>query len=397
MPEYPITELPTTRVPDRPLDPPAVLAEIREDRPIAPIVYPDGHEGWFVTSHELGRAVLGHPGFSARHELQHLPFPGVGQLPPAAIGELGATDPPDHTRYRKLLAGKFTARRMQLLTERVQEFTTDHLDAMVRQGPPAELMSAFARPIPTLMICELLGVPYEDRETFQGYIEGMLWREGMTPEDQGNAWMATQQYLVDLVKAKRVDPTDDVLSDMTSSDLTDEELTGIGTYMLGAGLHTTSTIIGMGTFALLLNPSQLQSLRDNPDLTDNAIEEILRYVGIGPCSLRTALVDTEIDGVPVAAGQTITVSLDGANRDPKRYPDPDTLDIRRNATGHLTFLHGIHQCLGQHLARTELRVSLPALLTRFPTLRLAVPATEIPLRTDHSLYEIDKLPLTWDV
>jgi cytochrome P450 len=381
----------------RPFDPPAELAQIREKRPIAPMIYPDGHDGWLVTGYEQARAVLGHPGFSSRYELLHVPWPGVGQLPPAPVGELGATDPPEHGRYRKLLAGWFTARRMRELTERVEEFTAKELDAIERQGPPVDIMQAFARPIPALAICEILGVPYEDRETFQHHTEGMVGREGVTPEDQQAAWGAMVQYISDLVQAKRENPADDLLSVLTTSDLTDEELVGIGTYLLGAGLHTTSNVIGMSTYALLMNPEQLAALRSNPELAGTAVDELLRYVGIGPFSVRAALQDTEIDGCPIKAGQSITISLDAANRDPKRFVDPDVLDLHRNATGHVTFLHGIHQCLGQHLARTELRVALPALFTRFPTLRLAIPAEEVPLRTSQPLYDVDRLPVTWDV
>lgn len=397
MTEPPVTWLPIVRNPTRPFDPPPELARIREKRPITPMIYPDGHEGWLVTGYDQARAVLSHPGFSSRYELLHVPWPGVGQLPPAPIGELGATDPPEHTRYRRLLIGWFTAHRIRLLTERVEEFTAQQVDAMERQGPPLDLMQVYARPIPTLMICEMLGVPYRDRDIIQRHIEGMLRREGVTPEDQRASWAALQEYIGELVLGKRERPTDDVLSELTTSALTHEELLGIGTFLLGAGLHTTSSVIGMSTFALLVHPDQLATLRSNPELADGAVDELLRYVGIGPISQRAALEDIEIDGLSIKTGQTVTISLDAANRDPQRFVDPDVLDLRRNATGHLTFLHGIHHCLGQHLARTELLAALRALFNRFPTLHLAIPAEEVPMRTDLLLYDVDRLPVTWDV
>ncbi|GAA2786986.1 cytochrome P450 [Saccharopolyspora taberi] len=390
-------ELLFQRSPEHPFHLPPELVRLREERPLARMTYPDGHEGWLATGYDEARAVLAHPGFSNRYELLHMPIPGVTEpVPPAPPGDFLGMDAPEHTRFRRLLAGKFTTRRIGLLAERVREVTAERLEAMARHDSPVDLMEVYARPIPALVICDLLGVPYHDHERFQHYANGVVLREGTTQEDQAAALTALHEYVGELVLAKRANPTDDVLSELTTSDLTDEELFGLGGFLLFAGLHTTASVIGMATFALLINPDQLAALRDHPDPADGAVEELLRYTGIGPCTVRGALEDVEIGGRTIKASESVAISIDAANRDPAKFPDPDALDLRRKATGHLTFIHGVHQCLGQHLARIELRTALPALVNRFPGLRLAVPAAEVPMRTDSSIYEVDRLPLTWD-
>ncbi|MGW7002153.1 cytochrome P450 [Streptomyces sp. NPDC054933] len=359
--------------------------------------YPDGHLGWLATGHSVVRAIAADPRFSSRYELMHLPVPGgpVDGLPPATIGDLTGIDPPEHTRYRRLLTGKFTVRRMRELTARVEQITAEHLDAMERQGPPVDLVEAYAYPIPALMICELLGVPEPDRDAFQQRAAAVFDGESSLDE-QIAAMNALGEFVHELVLAKRANPTDDLLSDLTTADLTEAELAGIGGFLLAAGLDTTANMIGLGTFALLSHPEQAAALRADPDLADQAVEELLRYLTIAHTGGRAALEDVELDGQLIKAGETVTVSLQAANRDPTRFPDPDTLDLHRKATGHLAFGHGIHQCLGQQLARVEMRVAFPALFTRFPTLRLAVPPEEVPLRPSMNIYGVHRLPVTWD-
>ncbi|MFJ9852864.1 cytochrome P450 [Streptomyces sp. NPDC101150] len=392
----PLSEFPTARPTGCPFDPPAELARLREEQPLRRMRYPDGHLGWLATGHSVVRAILGDSRFSSRYELMHLPMQGApAQLPPAPVGDMTGIDAPEHTRFRRLLMGKFTVRRMRELTARVAQISAEHLDAMERRGGPLDLVEAYAQPIPALMICELLGVPAEDRDVFQRHTFTVTDRS-VSLEDQAAAYTALQEILHELVLAKRAAPTDDLLSDLTSSDLTDEELAGIGTFLLGAGLDTTANMLGLGTFALLSNPEQLAALRGDPGLADQAVDELMRYLTIADTGIRAALEDVELDGQLIKAGESVTLSLQAANRDPERFPDPDALDVHRKATGHLGFGHGMHQCLGQQLARVEMRVALPALLTRFPSLRLAVPPEEVPLRTKSSIYGVHALPVTWD-
>ncbi len=389
--------LPTDRRTGCPFDPPAALTAL-SDKPLRRMRYADGHLGRLVTGHAAARAILADPRFSSRYELLHLPEPiaGVsGEMPPAPVGDIIGLDAPEHTRYRRLLTGKFTVRRMRQLTERVEQFTTECLDAMEQAGPTADLVAAFAQPVPALMICELLGVPYADRERFQSQV-ATLFDQTADAEAKGAAYTALFQFLGALVLAKRAEPTDDLLSDLTTSDLTDEELAGIGGLLLAAGLDTTANMLGLGTFALLSNPGQLDALRADPDLAGQTVEELLRYLSVADPLLRSALEDVEVEGRLIRAGETVTVSVQAANRDPHRFPGPDRLDIHRKATGHLAFGHGAHQCLGQQLARVEMTVAFPALFARFPTLRLAVPPQEVELRDRSNIYGVVSLPVTWD-
>jgi len=391
-----ITSLPVTKPARCPFDPPEELGRLRAQGGLTRMVYPDGHVGWLVTSHALARAVAADTRFSSRYELMHIPFPdtGITEIPQATVGDLTGIDPPEHTRYRKLLAGKFTVRRMRLLTERVEQITAEHLDAMAEQGPPVDLVPAFAHPIPAMTICELLGVPYADREFFNRQVAAMS-TANLSLEEQGTAYVALQEYIGGLVVAKRADPTDDLLSDLTTTDLTNAELAGVGSFLLGAGLDTTANMLGLGTFALLRNPEQLAALRADPGIAEQAVEELLRYLSIAHTGVRAAVADVELGGQLIRAGETVTVSVQAANRDPARFTDPDTLDLQRRAAGHLSFGHGIHQCLGQQLARVEMRVAFPALVTRFPTLRLAVPPEEVPMRHTINIDGVYGLPVTW--
>lgn len=392
----PVT-LPLARV--RPLDPPEDLARWREEDPIRPLAYPDGHQGWLVTGHAAARAILADPRFSTRIDLLHMPIPQRAAQFRSTLRRPGfflRMDPPDHTRYRRLLAGQFTVRRMKLLEPRIEEITRDHLDAMEDVGGPIDLVRAFALPIPSLVICELLGVPYADRKKFQRDSAVLLSLDS-TVEEVEAAMNDLLDYLDELVRRKRAEPDDDLVSGLaTDTDLTDEELTGITTLLLIAGHETTANMLALGTYALLRNPAQLAAVRDKPEVVEDAVEELLRYltvIHIGP--VRAALEDVEIDGRLIRAGESVTLSVSAANRDPERFPEPDQLDVTRHAGGHLTFGHGIHQCLGQQLARTEMRIAYPALLRRFPGLRLAVPPEEVPMRTNMAIYGVHRLPVTW--
>lgn len=375
--------LPMRRPDGQPFDPPAELTRIREEQPLRRMLFPDGHLGWLATGHAEVREILADRRFSSRYELLHLPFsiPGADDLPVAAPGDLSGVDAPHHTRYRRLLAGKFTVRRMRQLADRTAQITADTLDAMERQGPPLDLVTAYAQPIPALLICEMLGVPYEDRQQFQDHAQTMTGLNA-TMEERGQAWLAVTGYIDQLARAKRADPTDD-------------ELAGLGSFLLGAGLDTTANMLGLGVFALLQHPDQLAAWRAEPELSDTAVEELMRYLSITPIGARAALEDVEIGGQLIKAGETVTLSIQAANRDPLRFAHPDVLDIRRNAGGQLGFGFGAHQCLGQHLARMEMRVAFPALLSRFPMLRLAQPADTVPLRSDCDIYGVYRLQVAW--
>ncbi|MFJ9432859.1 cytochrome P450 [Streptomyces sp. NPDC101490] len=388
-----VTALPTERSSSCPFDPPAELLDARRHGPVSGFTHPGGTPGWVITGYEEVRSVLADPRFSSRRDLMNVV---EFDLPPAPPGEFLLMDDPQHSRYRKPLVGKFTVRRMRMLTERIERITADCLDAMAETGPPTDLVTAFAKPLPTIVICEILGVPYGDRASFQEQIDTFMGGE-VSDEEMMAAYTATQEYLAGLVTEKRARPTDDVLSELTDSDLTDEELKGVSLILLAAGFDTTANMLSLGTFALLRNPDQLAALRADPTLTDGAVEELLRYLSVAKTFHRTALEDVELDGRTIKAGTTVLLSFNTANRDPDRFTDPHTLDLRRQSAGHLAFSHGIHQCLGQQLARVEMRVAFRALVDRFPGLRLAVPPEEVVLRPETAdIFGVKSLPVTWD-
>ncbi|WP_432012996.1 cytochrome P450 [Streptomyces cucumeris] len=390
-----------------PFDPPEEYAGLREEGRATPLAFPDGKVGWLLTRYEDVQALLADERFSADRRRASSP---VRSLPireddSRRVGSFLGMDPPEHTRYRRLLARWFTVRRMRGLLPDIEEIVTSRLDAMERGGPPADLVAAFARPVPSLVICQLLGVPYEDRADFQ------RWTFTLFGIDREEAELfaardALWEYMRELVAAKRRRPDDALLSGLvhgadTAADgdapLTDDELTGVGLLLLVAGHETTANMLGLGTYALLSHPGQAALVRERPELADHAVEELLRYLTIAQFgTIRTAREDVGIAGVRVRAGETVVGSLAAANRDPSHFPGPDDLDITRDAGQHLAFGHGMHQCLGQHLARMEMRTAFPALLRRFPALRLAVPPDQVPLRDDMLVYGVHRLPVTWD-
>lgn len=391
--------LPTRR--QRPFDPPDEYRLLREDEPVSRLAFPDGKVGWLLTRHEDVRALLSDHRFSSDRLRTSTPvrsFPIRPNEPIFRAGSFIGMDAPEHTRYRRILTRWFTTRRMRALNPRIEQIVTDHLDAMERTGPPVDLVPAFALPIPSLVICELLGVPYEDRTAFQGWT-GTLLRVGADEKVVYAARDALWDYMRGLVDRKRREPDDALLGSLVhdpEAGLTTEELTGVGLLLLVAGHETTANMLALGTLTLLSHPDQLRALRERPELIDGAVEELLRYLSIVQFGLvRVAKEDVVLAGRRISAGETVVAALSAANRDPEHFSDPDRLDITRRPAQHVAFGHGFHQCLGQQLARAEMKVAYPALFRRFPGLRLAAPPEETPMRHDMFIYGVYRLPLTW--
>ncbi|NUR25347.1 MAG: cytochrome P450 [Catenulispora sp.] len=381
-----------------PFDPPAVLAAYRDSEPIRPMLYPDGHVGWIVTSHELARTILGDPRFSARSEFKRAPVARPGADPfygaPALPGWLVDMDAPAHTRLRQQLTGKFTARRLKEVRPRIETIVEDLLTALNDQPRPVDLVSAFCLPVPSLVICELLGVPYSERERFQRNSE-TLFALAATADEAAAAMQELYAVVHELAERGHGDGLLATLAQEGTLDV--DEIAGVGVLLLTAGHESTSSSLALSTFALLSHPDQLAKLTADPALADNAVEELLRYLTVFHHGVpRTPLEDVLIDGRLLRAGDSITVCLPAANRDPAWFDgEPDRLDLDRKVTGHLAFGYGAHQCLGQNLVRTEMRVALPALFRRFPTLALAVAPEDVPLAADMSVYGCHRLPVTW--
>ena len=316
----------------------------------------------------------------------------------ARAGNLLSLDPPEHQRLRRMLTPEFTIRRIKRLQPRIVEIGDAQLDALAAAGRPADLVEHFALPVPSLVICELLGVPYADRDDFQRRSARQLDLSIPIPErlelvSQGRAYMSS------LVEKARVRPGDDILGMLIrehGDELTNDELVGIAGLLLLAGHETTSNMLGLGTLALLRHPAQLAAVRDDPGAVSPAVEELLRWLSIVHTAIpRITTTDVEIAGVPIPAGQLVFASLPSGNRDGQFIDDPDTFDIGRGAPGHLAFGHGVHHCLGAPLARMEMQIAFPALLHRFPTLALAEEFEDVQFRSFHFIYGLKSLEVTW--
>ncbi|MEV4255434.1 cytochrome P450 [Spirillospora sp. NPDC049652] len=394
--ERPAVILPTWR--EDPLEPPPGLGLLRSEAPVSRLAFPDGAAGWLLTRHEDVRAVLADGRFSADRVIASSPVRRPAFRAEDRAGVLLTMDPPEHTRLRRLLTPYFTTRRMQALAPRVERIVADHLDALRASGPPADLVPTFTLPIPSLVICELLGVPYADRARFHTWAASAL---SLTePQDQVDAARdALGVYMDELVEAKRREPDDALLGALITAenDLTPAELGGIGRLLLIAGHETTANQLALGVLTFLTRPEQLRVFRENPDAADRAVEELLRYLTIIQHGApRVAMEDVVIHGHRVRRGETVMLSLSAANRDPEHFERPDELDVTRPPSQHVAFGHGVHQCLGQQLARVEMRIALTALFEGLPGLRLAVPADRIPMRHDMSIYGVHRLPVAWE-
>jgi cytochrome P450 len=396
-------ELPPLHMRRDTFNPTAELREIRETDGVRTITSAFGMDVFLVTRHEDVKTVLSdHERFSNGRPPGFV-VPGAPNIPEeeqasARAGNLLGLDPPEHQRLRRMLTAEFTIRRMKRLQERVVEIVDAQLDAMEKAGPPADLVASFALPIPSLVICELLGVPYDDRGEFQRRTARQLdlslpVPERMELQRQGRAYMSS------LVERARRQPGEDILGMLVREhghELTNDELIGIASLLLLAGHETTSNMLGLGTLALLRHPDQLAAVRDDPDAIGPAVEELLRWLSIVHSAIpRITTTDVEIAGVPIPAGRLVFVSLPSGNRDPEFIDSPEVLDIRRGAPGHLAFGHGVHHCLGAPLARMEMRIAFPALLRRFPTLAMAEDFTDVPFRSFHFIYGLKSLEVAW--
>ncbi|KUI23672.1 cytochrome P450 [Mycobacterium sp. GA-2829] len=383
-------------------DPTPALREIRESTGVRMVKNAFDMDVFLVTRHEDVKAVL------ADHErFSNTRPPGfVGAAGPitdaeqarAQAGNLLANDPPEHQRLRRMLTSEFTLRRINRLEPRIVAIVDEHLDALEKSGPPTDLVNGFALPIPSLVICELLGVPYADREDFQRRSARQLDFSLPIPERMEMV-RQSRDYMDTLVQRARRTPGDDILGMLVrdhGDELTDDELAGIAGLLLLAGHETTSNMLGLGVLALLRHPDQLATVRDDPAAVAPAVEELLRWLSIVHSGIpRITTTEVEIAGVTIPAERLVFVSLPSANRDPDFIADPDVLDIRRGAPGHLAFGHGVHHCLGAPLARMELRIALPALLRRFPTLELAEPFEDVSFRSFHFIYGLRSLLVGW--
>jgi len=395
-----VPEYPTARDGKCPFNPPV---ELLEHKPVAPARIWDGSTPWLVTSHAAQRAILSDPRVSVDEKRPGFPFPSramaetVDHRPLTIFNADGA----DHARIRRTMTSPFTRNRMERLRPAIQRFTDDLIDQMLAGPNPTDLVTALSLPLPSLMICEMLGVPYTDHEFFQQYATVAVKRDA-TAEESLEGMQALGGYLGKLIAGKMAEPTNDVLSDfaarVNAGEMTLPDATLLCMVLLIAGHETSANMITLGTAALLENPEQLALLQttEDPKVVASAVEELLRYLTIPHLGQRRiASEDIEIEGVTIRAGDGIVVALPAGNWDPAAFPEPERLDLTRDARQHHAFGWGVHQCIGQQLARIELQVVYGTLYRRVPTLRLAVDRDELEFKGDSLAYGVYELPVAW--
>jgi cytochrome P450 len=405
-----VIDMPVKRT--RLLDPPLEYFQIREEQPITRVRFPSGRIGWLVTRFEDVSQVFSDPRMSARRPRHDVPAEEGHDPNSNEVGQDGIDpsfifmDEPDHGAYRRLLAGRFTPKAIQAkLQPYIDKIVAEHLDAIEvagKDGEPVDLIEHLALPIPCLVICELLGVPYTDRDAFHHATEVLMDMSKARDERiTGARWLV--KYITGLVAAKKADPESGGLlaelirgSQEDGALLTDKDLVDIGVLLLFAGHDTTMAMMGLSALTLLTHPEQREILTSHPEKIGPAVEELLRYLTIVQFGLgRTAKEDLELCGQQVAKGELVVMSMAAANRDPRAFGNPDEADFDRKITRHLAFGYGVHQCLGQNVARAELKTVLPQLLARFPGLRLATPLEDVEMDTHGTNYGVRKLLVTW--
>jgi cytochrome P450 len=401
------TEAPPVQFPLRrtcPFAEPPEYAGLRADAPVSRAALKvNGKPAWLVTRHEHVRQVLGDSRVSSNLKLPG--YPHQFHIPEELLAQVRLMmlnmDAPEHTAHRRMLIPEFTARRVRELRPRIQQIVDEHVDAMLAAGGPVDLVTALALPVPSLVICELLGVPYEDHARFEEW-SAALMNHDLSPQEYGAAVQALDTYLDQLVTLKENEPGDDLISRFLEKNRTERvadhtDVVTMARLMLVGGHETTANMIALGVLALLEHPEQMAELRADPALLPNAVEELLRVFSISDSgTARVALADIEVGDVTIRAGEGILALNNAADHDESVFPDPDTLDIhRKEARSHLAFGYGVHQCIGANLARAELEAVYGTLLRRVPGLRLAAPVEELRFKDDAMVYGVYELPVTW--
>jgi cytochrome P450 len=399
MPEHTVTEV----GPDYVQDPYPFYAALREQAPVTRVRMPGGTETWLVTQYEDVRAALADPRLHKDYrELDGLnPDAGLPRTSSvdAMRGSMLTRDPPDHTRLRRLVNKAFTPRRTDALRPRIADITAGLLDAMEDAGPDVDLLESLAFPLPVTVICEMLGIPSQEREKFREWTQILIGTPGVAEDVFAAASTAMFEYILRLLAGKRAAPGDDLLSALTlardEDDRLDEnELLSNVFLLLVAGHDTTVNLIGTGTLALLTHPAELARLRDDPALLPQSVEELLRFASpVNHATYRFASQDVPIGGTVIPRGDLVLIALSSANHDPGQFPQPGSLDLSRDPSGHVAFGHGIHYCVGAPLARIEGQIAFSALLERFPGIELAVPPESLRFRPGTLIRGLESLPV----
>jgi hypothetical protein len=386
-----------------PFDPPPELRTLQARTPITRVRLWDGSTPWLLTRYDDQRAVLADPRVSVDTSLAGYPHTSAGSRASRTQARTFLhKDDPEHGWLRRMVTAPFAIKRVEAQRPAIQRIVDTLIDEMLAGPKPADLVQAFALPVPSLVISELLGVSYADHDFFQHNSKVLINRDE-PPEAQLKARDKLVDFLDRLVAEKLAHPGDDLLSTLATGQvktggLTQHEAAEMGVLLLVAGHETTANMIALGTLALLEHPDQLAALReaDDPKLIAGAVEELLRYLHILHLGRRrVALEDIQIGGQLIRGGDGVILANEVANRDDEVFADPDRLDVHRDARRHVAFGFGVHQCLGQPLARVELQVVYSTLYRRIPDLRLAVDLDQVPFKNDAGIYGVYELPVTW--
>ncbi|MGW3181171.1 cytochrome P450 [Kitasatospora sp. NPDC001119] len=396
-----LTRFPILKEPACPFDPPSAMRELGAG-PVRVRLW-DGSTPWLVTGYDLGRKLLVDPRVSADSTRSGYPHFDLGSRERRKDGRsFVALDDPEHARQRRMVSPPFAIRNIDALKDEVADIVNGLIDEFLTRPRPADLVGGLAFPTSTKVICRMLGVPYADHEFFQDESTRMLHRDS-SPDMVVGAQEALRGYLRELIDRQLREPADGLISEVIETQvrpgaLSPEQLSYISMTLLVAGLETTGNMIALGTLALLRNPEQLAVLRetDDPGVVNRAVDELLRYLNISHSGRRrVALEDITVGDVVIRAGEGIILTSELANRDPDNFPDPDRLDITRDAAHHLAFGFGPHHCLGRPLAVLELQTVYGTLYRRIPTLRLAIDFADVPFKYDGVAYGVRELPVTW--
>ncbi|MFI6291490.1 cytochrome P450 [Nonomuraea sp. NPDC050790] len=409
-----LPELPMPRA--CPYQPPPGYATLREQGPMARVRLRDGSAVWAVTGYSCARALLSDPRISSdalhpTHPELALP-PGVPRHDPELRRQsltFVEMDDPEHAEHRRMVIPYFSVRRVRALRPYLRAVTEDLVAKIVQKGPPADLVTSLAIPLPVLALCEVFGIPAPDRDAFRAWLTWPAGRAANAPSPM----LAIDELITRLLHLKTAEPADDLLSGLAArvkaGELSERQALETCSMLIMAGLETTANTLALAVLTLLAHPAQLATLRaesetehirgpgpaHEPGTMAGAVDELLRYLTVADTIPRVALADVPVNGQTISAGDGVIVLLAAANRDAAAFPDPDRLDLLRPPGRHLAFSHGVHQCLGHALARAQVEIALTVLLTRLPEPRLAVPEDRLPIKPALSLQGVTSLPITW--
>jgi cytochrome P450 len=388
--------IPLPRDPRCPLHPPAEFDAWRNADGLQRVMW-HGQQFWVVSRHSDIRQALTDPRVSADFSTFEQEYDGDVEVPLV----FARMDDPEHNRLRRMMTSDFTARRIAAMRPHIQELVDGFLQTMVEKGAPADLVRDFALPIPSMVICRLLGVPYADHEFFEVNSAKSLDMSS-TEEERIAASGAVYEYIGQLLRRKRSEPGDDLITRLAArveqGECSHATAAMTGFIMLQAGHETTASMIALGALTLLQHPEAFERLSatDDPEVIANAVDELMRYLSIVHSLIeRKAREDLAIGGQQIRAGDLLLMNIPAGNWDPEFTDDPDVFDIDRNSRGHVAFGYGVHQCIGINLARAELQIALSTLVHRLPGLQLAVPPEQLEFKSDHAIYGIRELPVTW--